>query len=171
MTEPIMCYIAPGKMIDLAAPDMESITIDHIAASLANQTRFNGALGFYSVARHSVAVAERLWREPDEVRLAGLLHDAHEALIGDITRPVQRLLGEECRDALRREADYYDALICKRFGLPEGAFRDLRVINADNEQLAWELEQAASGEYLSSERCHDFSAFVEVFERLQRKDM
>ena len=77
-----------GLAIDPLFPDPDSIDINDIAHSLANQCRFTGHTRiFYSVAQHSILVSEivdynnALW---------GLLHDASEAYLSDIARPIKR---------------------------------------------------------------------------------
>lgn len=167
MTEPIMCYIAPGKKINLAQPDLSDVSIGDIAYALANQTRYNGALGFYSVARHSVAVAERLWREPDEVRIAGLLHDAHEAFLGDITRPVKQLLGPACEERIRSVCADLDRVIERRFGLPAYALCDPDVLRADESVLEQELRCARQGQALRSRPQWDREDFLATYLRLR----
>ena len=73
-------------------PDM--VVLDDIATSLSNICRFNGHLpSFYSVAEHSVRVA---WWLTDQgftadIALTGLLHDAAEAYVGDMMRPLKRV--------------------------------------------------------------------------------
>lgn len=68
-------------------PRAEEVDIRDIAASLAKQCRFNGhSVVFYSVAQHSVMVSELL---PAHQALWGLLHDAAEAYIGDMIRPIK----------------------------------------------------------------------------------
>lgn len=88
-----------GSVVDLER--IESISIDAIASTLARNCRFNGALCddapviWHSVADHCVLVSAILENEGGDasLALAGLLHDAHEALIGDIPTPVKRWFG------------------------------------------------------------------------------
>lgn len=83
-------YTAGGRTVNLAALQPDDIDFPAMADALAKINRFNGhTTTFYSVAQHSVLVASFL---PLELRPYGLLHDAHEAFIGDITTPVANLL-------------------------------------------------------------------------------
>lgn len=75
------------------------IDFSEMAATLAKIARFDGRTSGahgYSVAQHSIFVADALAAETGDTLLAGcgLLHDGHEYLIGDITRPLAQLLGE-----------------------------------------------------------------------------
>jgi uncharacterized protein len=95
-------------------PLPSEINIEDIAHSLANQCRFAGHVQrFYSVAQHSVLVSRIV---PRQHALWGLLHDATEAYLVDLPRPVKRYsrLGEEYRGI---EARLMQA-ICVRFDLP-----------------------------------------------------
>lgn len=79
-----------GKRVSIENPQPDQFDIKDIAYALSNTCRFNGhSAGFYSVAEHSVAVALRL---PTNLRLAGLLHDATEAYLGDIPSPIKQFL-------------------------------------------------------------------------------
>lgn len=79
-----------GLCLDVLDPRPEQICIQDIARGLAYQCRFTGQTSeFYSVAAHSCLVS--LLVSPQNA-LAGLLHDAAEAYINDIPRPVKPLL-------------------------------------------------------------------------------
>jgi len=75
-------------------PKPEDITIGDIAQALANKCRFSGhTQEFYSVAQHSVLVAEQVANDlPEEeatiIKLWALMHDAPEAYLNDIPRPI-----------------------------------------------------------------------------------
>ena len=74
------------------APRPEDIRLVDIAHSLAMQCRFGGhVLEFYSVAEHSVRIAREL---PDDLKIWGLLHDAGEAYLTDIPKPLKPHLPE-----------------------------------------------------------------------------
>ena len=71
-------------------PRIDRIDIEDIAHGLAYQCRFNGQTSaFYSVAQHSLMVASIL---PPPLHKAALLHDAAEAYLGDIVKPLKNLL-------------------------------------------------------------------------------
>lgn len=76
-------------------PHPEDIFIEDIAGALSNMCRFGGhCREFYSVAEHCVHVARLA---PKELKLAALLHDAAEAYLVDIPRPIKRQLVDYCR--------------------------------------------------------------------------
>ena len=93
-------------------PRPEEILIEDIAHALAHECRWNNQVQFYSVAQHSVLVS-RLCPLGDA--LWGLLHDASEAYIGDVPKPL-KVLPEW---AFYREIERnLMAMICEKFGLP-----------------------------------------------------
>ena len=80
---------ASGVPFDVMNPEPHKILIVDIAHGLSHICRFCGATPvFYSVAQHSIIVSEILWREKKDkqLALAGLLHDASEAYMGDVPR-------------------------------------------------------------------------------------
>lgn len=71
-------------------PDPADVSLTDIAAGLAHQCRFSGhCLHFYSVALHSIYVSTELEARSPRVQLYGLLHDAAEAYMGDLARPIK----------------------------------------------------------------------------------
>lgn len=84
----ILCH--GGDYFDFRRPEEFSFSIEDIATSLSNICRFNGhTRKFYSVAEHCVNCSHLV---PDEYALEALLHDAAEAFLGDVTRPLKMLL-------------------------------------------------------------------------------
>lgn len=79
-----------GTPVSLSHPQADQIDPVDIAHHLSCINRFNGATIYpYSVAEHSLHVAMFV---PPQFRLQALLHDAHEAYVGDITKPVKRFM-------------------------------------------------------------------------------
>lgn len=110
-----------GRNVSLAAPDPATIEIRDIACSLARINRFSGATRLpVNVACHSLNVTRALGVAGADagVQLLGLLHDAHEAYIGDITTPMKREIAEWAgSDLVSRIAERLDAAIHQAFGL------------------------------------------------------
>ncbi len=94
-------------------PAIEEIDLLDIAHGLAKTARFNGhTFEFYSVAQHSVIVSHHV---PAEHALAALLHDASEAYIGDLIRPVK--IQPEL-EGFRTIEDNLMRVICEYFNVP-----------------------------------------------------
>ena len=71
-------------------PDPDLILLPDIAHALSNQCRFGGHVRkFHSVAQHCVQVANLLKLDSPEIQLAGLLHDATEAYLVDLPKPIK----------------------------------------------------------------------------------
>lgn len=78
-----------GSSFDIMAITPSEIRIDDIATSLSRLCRYGGHCSrFYSVAEHSVHVATYLQGTHKDM-LAGLLHDASEAYVGDMIGPLK----------------------------------------------------------------------------------
>ncbi len=110
-----------GRRLDLLDPTPVDIEITDIAHGLAFVARWNGQTQGdwpYSVAEHSLLVEDILARLNPGIeirwRLAALLHDAPEYVIGDMISPVKAALGAE----YGRMDERLMAAIHRRFGLP-----------------------------------------------------
>ena len=76
-----------GKKFHFLDPQPEEILIEDIAHALSLTCRFAGNCRvFYSVAEHSIRVAEIV---PNKYKLHALLHDASEAYLPDLPRPIK----------------------------------------------------------------------------------
>jgi len=94
-------------------PRVEEVHIEDIAHGLSNQCRFNGqSRRFLSVAEHCYWAS---YIGPEDEALERLLHDAAEAYIGDIIRPLKLI--PQLRDAYLPIEAANEAVIAQRFGL------------------------------------------------------
>lgn len=118
-----------GAFVDPLAPDPDLIHVEDIAHALSHQCRFGGhAPHFYSVAQHSVEVAHLV---PEALRLQALMHDASEAYLVDVPRPVKaRLPGYLAIE------EHLMHVVAARFGFAWPLSEVVRL--ADDAQLAWE---------------------------------
>ncbi|WP_299026682.1 HD family hydrolase [uncultured Sulfitobacter sp.] len=110
-----------GRRLDLLDPTPVDIEIEDIAHGLAFVARWNGQTKgdfAYSVAEHSLLVEEIFGRiapnAPAKWRLAALLHDAPEYVIGDMISPVKAAVGPGYGALDER----LEAAVHIRFGLP-----------------------------------------------------
>ena len=81
-----------GRRVEPLALKASDVSIYDIAHALARQCRYNGhCFGHLSVARHSIWVSGLVetWTKDRHLALHGLLHDAAEAYLGDMVRPLK----------------------------------------------------------------------------------
>jgi hypothetical protein len=110
-----------GRRLDLLDPSPLDIEIADIAHGLARVARWNGQTSgahIFSVAQHTLLVEtvlrEQMPRVDARYRLASLLHDAPEYVIGDMISPFKAVLGGDYKAVERRLL----SAIHIRFGLP-----------------------------------------------------
>ena len=120
-----------GKRIKFHDPDPDAIVIQDIAHGLSLTCRWAGQCNtFYSVAQHSWMISS-LVPAPDA--LWGLLHDAAEAYLTDLPRPVK-----ECLPKYRIFEKNILKAVAIKFGLPESIPANVK--KADNMMLATEAK-------------------------------
>ena len=135
-----------GQFLFADGLQSNKLNIDDIAHSLSNQCRYNGhTKAFYSVAEHSVRVAEVLeymhpLTDTETWMLAGLLHDAAEAYIGDIISPIK------CRYFDSTVEHEIEELIAKQFDVPLDMLQSADVKMADTQLLVTEMRDLFSEE-------------------------
>lgn len=84
---------ANGHIIDLNHPEESNICIQDIKVALSNICRFGGQIkNYYSVAQHSILV---MHLAPAEIKREALMHDAAEAYLGDVIKPLKNMLGRD----------------------------------------------------------------------------
>lgn len=121
-----------GRLFDPLKITPSVINIHDIAHALSNLCRFGGhSHQFYSVAQHSLRVSAML---PPPLKLQGLMHDATEAYIVDLPRPLKVLLPQY----VKLEENVWQA-IAARFNLPLKLDKDVH--DADDLILVAELEE------------------------------
>jgi hypothetical protein len=98
-----------GRAFPLINPEPSEVHWPDIVFALSHINRFGGHVGTYSVAQHSILVADQL---RPEWRIYGLLHDAHEAFVGDFPTPLKCALDDrDSYTALRYIAEDIDRAI------------------------------------------------------------
>ena len=104
-----------GLQVDLLNPTVDMIDIRDIAKGLAYKAHFAGQTPFYfSIAQHSTLVYDLMCKEiiDDKMLLLALLHDASEAYIGDMVKPLKNHL-----PFFREVEDKLMEAICERYDL------------------------------------------------------
>lgn len=128
-----------GNLVHLNDPKVADIDIGDIAHALSHICRYTGhCREFYSVAQHSVLVSRCL---PPHLALWGLLHDAAEAYIGDVSKPLKLVI----EDSYGPIEERMEAVIAERFGLTtpipaEVKEADLRMLVTEKRDLMAECD-------------------------------
>lgn len=118
-----------GAAIDFMDPHEDQIDIEDIAHALSLLCRFGGhCREFYSVAQHSVLASENV---ESGYELEALLHDATEAYLVDMPRPIKQVL-----KGYRDIETGLDKVVRQKFSLPEKMSGAVHLV--DNQMLATE---------------------------------
>jgi uncharacterized protein len=146
-----------GKYVHPLDMKPDDVDIEDIGHALARLCRYNGHCGgFISVARHSIWVSQEL---PDELKLWGLLHDAPEAYLGDMTRPVKR---QEAMEEFRAADERLEEVIAEKFGL---VYPMPRAVHDADMYVFSEIEKPQLATYFGSILQDEFT-FLKKYEEL-----
>ena len=133
-----------GRRLDLLDPSPLDIEIEDIAHGLARVARWNGQTNgdhAFSVAQHCLLVEQIAFhadaRLDHAARLAALLHDAPEYVIGDMISPFKAALGLDYKAFEKRLM----AAIHIRFGLPPASPEKLEIFIKKADRMAAYLEE------------------------------
>ena len=139
-----------GRRLDLLDPSPLDVEIEDIAHGIARVPRWNGqTIGahIFSVAQHTLLVdtiARQQGPIDDKLRLAIMLHDAPEYVVGDMITPFKAVIGDSYKVVELRLL----SAIHVRFGLPPK-------LPAAQEKLIKQADRAAA--YLEATRLAGFS--------------
>ncbi len=142
-----------GRRLDLLDPSPLDVEMEDIAHGLARVARWNGqTMGahIYSVAQHSLLVetiARQRSRLDRKGRLAALLHDAPEYVIGDMIAPFKTIIGDNYKAVEARLL----AAIHIRFGLPAAPASELVALIKTADQAAAYLEATRLAGFTATE--------------------
>ena len=154
-----------GRRLNLLDPSPLDIEITDIALGLSRVARWNGQTNGtepYSVAEHSLLV-ERLFTEnsPEKKskwRLAALLHDAPEYVIGDMISPFKAVIGDEYRSVEQRLQE----AIHLRVGLPSVLPNSITKLIKKSDRLAAYLEATQLAGFSEAEAKRFFGNFRKI---------
>lgn len=155
---------ASGIRYNVMDPDWRNVVLSDVATSLSHICRFGGHVPtFYSVAEHCVRVAVTLADHGPEMMMTGLLHDAAEAYVGDMVRPL-KLTGELGK--LHQEVEYRNAeavhdCLGGIFPYPD------EIHEADQLTYEWEVENIRTGGQPGWPSHFAASSYVQVYNAIQ----
>lgn len=147
-----------GTEVDLDNPDLTGVDITSLAIQLYRQLRYNGATTRpYCVLEHSVRGARALVADGGaSSRTAArhfLLHDMHEAVMGDIAAPVARVIG-----AVGDLKERLDAAVYRLFRMDRPTGPVLELVVATDQvmfQREWIDLMPTKFDRAGSGNCHD----------------
>jgi uncharacterized protein len=160
-----------GRRLDLLDPSPLDVEVADIAHGLARVARWNGQTSgdhIFSVAQHTLLVeAVARIRTPGldhRTRLAVLLHDAPEYVIGDMISPFKTVIGDSYKGVEQRLL----AAIHLRFGLPAELPRDVVALIKSADQVAAYFEATRLAGFEATEARRFFGTPPKLPPRIER---
>jgi len=160
-----------GRRLDLLDPSALDIEIEDIAHGLARVARWNGQTSgahIYSVAQHCLLVEAlarvKMPRLDRSRRLAVLLHDAPEYVIGDMISPFKAVIGDAYKVVERRLL----AAIHRRFGLPPQSAPEVEELIKVADRAAAYLEATCLAGFAAAEARRFFGRPPKISASMER---
>jgi uncharacterized protein len=128
MEDKLPCVIRTftGKLFNVLEPNPEDVDVRDIAHALSNQCRFTGHTNvFYSVAEHSERASHLV---PEHLALCTLLHDATEAYLVDLPRPIKS--ASNLGVIFKQMENVIWSAIARRFDLPDPLPKEVKIADA-----------------------------------------
>lgn len=134
------CINTPSGKISLISPEPEDINIIDIACGLANNCHFGGMVDpamYFSIASHSLLVTQLAAEKNSDPNylLACLLHDASEAYLGDVKKPMKVLAGMETYMEMERE---FNLCIFDSYQLPIALLKEVKQFDLKAQEIEYE---------------------------------
>lgn len=152
-----------GRWVDPLNVRPEDVCAEDVARALSRTCRYNGhTAGHLSVARHSLWVLEEVRGGGRDLELWALLHDASEAYLGDLPRPLK--LRRRASSAYRRAERRCEKAVAVAFGLPAGPPPEVKaadravLVNRELHDLRWTWDSTAE---------EDEALFLDHLEKLE----
>ena len=134
-----------GKIINLNTPTTDMIDIKDIANGLSKICRFGGQSShFYSVAQHSVLVCYLMKEGEGNYELEALMHDASEAYLGDVVKPLKIMLG----NVYKSLENGFCNVIAEKYNLIQSPETNTLIHKYDREALELEHEAFQKGNFV-----------------------
>lgn len=133
LDEPNSIRTVSGHYLNVLNPDPDAIVIEDIAHALSMLPRFGGHLPvFYSVAQHCVSCSRFIGPKNRLMRLSALLHDAAEAYVVDLPRPIKKLL-PDYKEIENRILE----VIAQKFGAPYVNSEEIKKLDRTMLKIEW----------------------------------
>jgi len=144
-----------GKQVRFLLPTADMICLEDIITGLSNVCRWGGQIeSHFSVAQHTLLV---WYLTPEELKPVALMHDAAEAYLGDVTKPLKNLLGS----AYSGIESEFNSLIFNKYGLD---INDLPLIKQYDQQA-----NAIEHDYFFKGKLEFIQKFYEINELVEGK--
>jgi hypothetical protein len=158
-----------GKTVELTNIKQTDIDVIDIVQALSNICRFNGHIpSFYSVAEHSVRAANFALEENlgQEIALTLLLHDAAEAYVGDMVRPLKH--HPDYGTAHRQLEDQILSTICQKLG---GIWpHPCQIHQIDKQMYLWECDNIRTGKQLGWSPTYAKQRWLDTYTQLTQNN-